>query len=862
MAPEEARRHALVALGGVQQAREAYRDRGGFPALDTWLQDARFALRMLRKAPGFTVFAVLVLALGIGANSAVFSVINAVLLRPVVPTLDTELLGLYSGDSTRPDVYRPFSYPEYVELRDRNAVFTHLIAETGIRAGLNEAGQTRRVGAMLVSSNYFTALNVAMAAGRAFTAGEEAPANGAAVVVVSHGFWRRRGFPADIVGRPLAINGRQFTIVGVAPEWFHGAMPVLAPDFWVPFGGARLLVPEDQRGYRSPVSLDRSAPALLVAGTLKPGLSIADAQAQLAPLAAAMGAAYPDFNKNQRLVVHSRSRTTLGPTPGNDASALAGATVLMTIAGMVLIVACLNLANMLLARGSARRQEIALRLALGGSRLRIVRQLAIEGLLLSVLGGAGALALSWLAANAFLNAVAGVTAGNIFIDVSPDARVVGAVAAAAIVSTLVFSLGPAWRLSKPDLVAAMKPSSPLEAVHASRVPLSSVLVGAQIALSLALIVVAGVFMRAGARAGSSDPGFALEGGLIAEMDAALGGLDAQQARAKYAAMLSRVREVPGVRGASLASIVPFGDGEGRLVRGDGPAGDSAPVFATFTVIGSRYFSTLGLPVTAGRDFTDSEGETTAAGIAMVDPLFAARLFGGSNPIGRTVHLMDFGGSIDDSLQIVGVVPTVRDDMLEPQRPHLYVPFGRSYRLGMTLHASVEPGTEARTLRAVRQAIEAEAQPLPIVSLRTLTEHRDRSPSLWTLEIAATLFSSFGLIAITLATVGVYGLRAYIVARRTREIGVRIALGATRHGITWQLLREGARIAVPALGVGLGIAAGLVQVLQAGLVLDVNPLDPVVFASAALISCAATAVASYIPARRALRIDPAVALRPE
>ena len=286
------------------------------------------------------------------------------------------------------------------------------------------------------------------------------------------------------------------------------------------------------------------------------------------------------------------------------------------------------------------------------------------------------------------------------------------------------------------------------------------------------------------------------------------------------------------------------------------------MFATVAVIGSSYFSSLGLPIGAGRDFTAAEGANSAAAVAIVDRLFAERLFGGANPLGRVVHLVDPEGGVDDSLQIVGVVPTVRDDILEPPRPHLYIPFGHSYRVGMTLHASVEPGSEARMIEPIRRAIQAEEQPLPILSMRTLTEHRDRSPSLWMVVFAARLFVAFGLIALVLATAGVYGLRAYLVARKTREIGIRLALGATHGRIVQQLLSEGTTIAAAGLAVGLLVAAGLVRLLQSGLVMDIGALDSIAFVAASGMSVLATIAASYIPARRALRIDPAVALRPE
>ncbi len=829
---------------------------------DAFEQDLRFALRMLRKAPGFTAAAVVILAIGIGANGAIFSLINAVLLRAVIGTgIDERFVGLYSGDRTRPDAFRPFSYPEYLDVRERNAVFTDVIAEAGVRIGITERGETRRVSALLVSSNYFGALAVPMLAGRAFTSAEEHPLSDAAVLVVSPAVARRYGTAQEAIGRVLVLNGREFTVVGVAPEWFHGAMAVMAFELWAPFGAARLLIPADQRGYILPASLDRSTPALLLAGTLKPGVSALDAQARLAPLADALAAAYPEFNRNQQLVVQPRSRTARGPGPRADTSAFAGAAVLMAIAGMVLGVACLNLANMLLARGSARRQEIAVRLALGGSRFRIVQQLVIEGLLLSTLAGVTALVMSWWVARVFVVSLARLAPIPILLDVSPDARVIAIVAGAAMVSTLIFSFGPAWRLSRPELATALKPSTPLVVTGAGRFSLASVLVAAQITLSVALLVTAGVFVRASARAASSDPGFPVAGGVIAEMDAALAGADAMQARGQYESALTRVRALPGVRNASLASIVPLGgESEGRLVRSD--ADQSVPLFATVTVIGSNYFPTIGLPLIAGRDFTAAEGSTTPAAMAIVDRLLAERVFGSVNPIGRIVQLVDRGGEVDDSLQIVGIVPTVRDDILEPPKPHLYVPFGRSYRVGMTLHASVEPGAEARMIEPITRAIQAEAQPLPILSVRTLTEHRDRSTSLWVVVFAARLFVAFGIIALVLATAGVYGLRSYLVARRTREIGIRLALGATHARIVQQLVGEGTTIAAVGLAVGLLVAAGLVGLLQSGLVMDIGAFDSLAFVAASGVSLLATLAASYLPVRRALRIDPAAALRPE
>lgn len=867
LSPENARRQALIAAGGIPSAREAYRDRAGIPAVDALGQDLRFALRMVRKSPAFTAAAVLVLALGIGANGAVFSLINALLIRPLnAGALDAELIGVFSGERSRADRFRMFSYPEYVDIRDGSDLFQGLLAESGTSAGITANGRTTRVRAMLVSSNYFSVLGARMAAGRGFTSAEEDPRSGAAVAVVSYAYWRQRGLATDLIGSRVTINGSDLTIVGVAGDGFYGTLPVMSTDVWLPFGATRLVAREEgeQRSHR--VDHDRSAQVLLLTGTLKPAVSFEQAEARLAPLADGLAAAYPQFNKDQRLVVRPRSRTGRGPFPRADTAATAGATTLMALAGLVLFVACLNLANMLLARGGGRRQEIAVRLALGGGRFRIVRQLVVEGLLLALMGGAAALALSWWVAARFVAILREILLQTtVALDVSPDATVVAIIIAAAVVSTIVFSLGPAWRLSKPDLAMALKQSTAAEHRRTGRVSLPGALVAAQIAASLVLLIVAGVFTRSGAHAASSDPGFGLAGGLIVETDTALIGLGEAEGRQAYATALARVRALTGVLDASVASIVPFGSrSEGRLIRRESGA-DQTPLFTTLTVVGSRYFASLGLPILAGRDFTDAEERGAGAPVAIVDRLFAERLFGSGSAVGRFVPTMNWDGGPGGIVQIVGIVPTVRDEIVEaPDRAHLYLPFGNEYRSQMLLHVRVGAGAEARMTAQVDDAMQRADTPLPIVSMRTLTEHRDGSAGLWAVVFTGRLFAAFGLIALTLATVGVYGLRAYLVARRTREIGIRIALGATRGGIVSMLLHESARVAIAGFAAGVALAIGLVLVLrQSGMIVyDLNPLDPLTFAGAPLLLALVVAVASYIPARRALRIDPAVALRPE
>jgi predicted permease len=811
---------------------------------------------MLGKTPGFTAVAILVLALGIGANGVVFSLINAAMLKPMNGGRHEDPVGLYARDGDR---WRLFSYPEFVDLRSRNEAFTALFAESPLPAGVTENGMARRATASYVSSNYFEALGTAPAAGRFFTADEEQPASGAAVAVVNDSYWRRLGRPADIVGRPITVNGQTLTIVGLAPEGFNGTGPGVM-EFWVPLG-ASSLTPVDEGFGLGRITNDRDAFSLMVAGFLEPGLSEQDAQARMAPLASALTTPRQQTNDGQQIVVQRRSRWDFGSAPASDSDFVIGAAVLMTIAGMVLVVACLNLVNLQLARGSARRQEIAVRLALGGSRLRIVRQLLAEGLCLSVIAGGVAIAITWWVGELAIGGISSVLQAPVGIDASPDGRMLAVIAAACVASTLVFSLGPALKLSRPDLVTAMKQAGPLPAARRRRVSLAAVLVGTQVALSLALMASAGVFARASINAGASDPGFALEGGVLADVDASIVQMDEAATRVAYNRVLDRLRSLPEVRTASAASIVPFGRfRDARMVRRNDLA-----AAATFTVVGSDYFRTLGLAVVAGREFTPVEEQRSTEPVVVVDRTLAERLFPAQSPLGEFVQLLDFDDTVaGEPLRIVGVVSPVRDDLVgtTPQA-HVYVPYGRHFRSQMTFHVRTTPGLEVAIMARVREAIRSADPRLPVLAVGPMTTLRDGSPSLFALLAAATLFTAFGLIGLVLSAAGLYGLRAYLVSQRTRELGVRLALGATRTGVVSQLLKEGAVTAALGIVAGLALAVALVQVLrQSGMLYRVGLLDPMVMTTAPLVVAVVTLAASYLPARRALRIDPAAALRPE
>jgi len=857
LSPQEARRQALVMLGGAQQVREAYRDGVTLPSVESVLQDVRFAVRMLAKTPGFTAVAVLVLALGIGANAAVFSLINAVLLRPINGTTTGTLMAVSVGDRTRPSAWRFFSYPEYLDVRQHADLFRSVVAETPANPGLEEGGRVQRITARIVSSNFFSSLGVTMAAGRGFTAGEEDPGAGTAVAVVGYPLWRRHGFDPALVGSSLRINNRPFTVVGVAPEGFTGVLPLMAADVWFPFGAADLLSAASSPGLFGRVTNDRQVQSLVVTALLRDGVTEQMATQRLDPLAAAWPTAAS--GGRTQIVVVPRSRTAMGPAPGRDTGARRGATVLMLLTMAVLVVACLNLANMLLARGSARRPEIALRLAVGGSRGRIVRQLLTEGLVLSLLGGAAALFMTWAAARQLTATLAALPGSNFVISLTPDLRVFTAVAIACVVSTIAFGLGPAWTLSKPDLASGLKTAG----LRGRKrwLPVPDLLVGGQLALSLALLVAAALFVRAGAAAAIADPGYTLRDGLLVQTDLDMIGATPSDGLRIYGDLVDRLRAQPGVRAATVASVVPFGDyRDGRMVRAD-----STLIFATYTVVGADYLETLGLTLLAGREFTRIEEQTAAASpVALVDQMLVEKLFAGQNPIGQVLHMSARPDHLDDeTVEIVGIVPTLRDDLTEGANPHVYVPFGSRYRPAMTLRIKTEPGGETALSLPIRNAIAEIDRRVPVLAIQTLAEHRDASETLLALTLVSAIFGAIGLIALFLASIGVYGLRAYLVAQRTREFGIRLALGAPRASMMRQVLAEGGRIAAAGIVIGALLATALTMVmLQSGMLLNVSPTDPLVVFGTPLVMLAAIGLASYIPARRALRVDPVTALRVE
>jgi predicted permease len=721
--------------------------------------------------------------------------------------------------------------------------------------------------AAVVSSNYFSTLAVPLAAGRGFLPDEERPGRPALVAVASYDVWRRSGFAPDFIGGTVRVNAADFTIVGVAPKGFVGTIALAGPEWWFPLSAYDQVVVGMFRDGGAGGLADRSHGGLMVAGILRPSMTRANAQAVLDPLARRLSQAYPETDRDRRFVLAPLQRMGVSTNPGDNLELAALSTVLLLMSALVLLVACLNLANLMLARGVRRRREIAVRLALGASRARIVWQLMVEALLLSVGGAAGGVVLAWWTSNLIAASMAGAFPIAITVDLAPDVRVLAAAAGFAVLSTVCFALGPAWSLSRPDLLPDMKLDTGSPAASKGRIGRwlnGPALVVAQLAVSLALVAAGGLFVRSALRVASTDAGFSVDRQLVIGVDPSLSGYDEVQGRRLQLAALDRIRGLSGVESVGSASTVPFGDmSEGSRVRLPGSEEDGArPIFQ---VIGADYFSTLGLRMLRGREFTRLEEVASpgASRLAIVDAPLARTLFGGEDAVGRQILVRDSDRSAMRAVEIIGVAPGIRHNLFD-QAPtdHLYMATGGTYRSTMNMHVRLREGaSEQAMLETINRELHALDSRLPIVSMHTMAGQRDASVQTWAVRTAASLFSAFGALALLLATIGVYGLQAYDVSRRTREIGIRLALGAETADIAWLVVGAGVRTVLWGLLIGLAAAAGIGR-LVSGFLFRSAPFDPFVLSAASAALVAAALLACYVPARRATRVQPLDALRSE
>ena len=859
-------------------------------------RDLRFAIRQLFKAPGFTIAAVVVLALGIGANTAVFSLVNALFFAPPAYAKPHEMVQLFSQDKKDPKKFRGFSYPTYLDVRAQNTVFSDVMGFNLAFIGLGQKGDTRRAFSAVVTSNYFSVLGVPLARGRAFLPEEETPGRNAAVAIVSYTYWQKHDLDPGVLGAQLLINGRSFTIVGITPKGFVGTMQILSPEVWLPMSVYDQVANDFESENKATIA-DRKGTQVRILGRLKPGMTAAAAKPALEGLAANLEKAYPVEQKDQTFLTAPVSRNSVSNSPGSERPLKAIAPLLLGMAIVVLLVACLNLANMLLARSTARRKEIAIRLALGGSRLRIVRQLLTEGLVLALLGGVGGLILGLWSSDLLVASMRRLMPLDIVWLTGPSPAILAATFGFCLLGTLMFALGPAMKISRSAVVTDLKEHAGEDVVRQRwkflpRHPLVVV----QIAFSLALITAAALFIRGAGKAASVDTGLRPGASYVLEVDASLAGYDPKRAQELYSNLNERLAALPGVEHASISSVVPFGMFElSRKVQRAGLrlAPDAKPATAaeglafeaSWNSVGADYFSTVGLPVLRGRSFTQAEATQPGPKVAIIDEVLAKKLWpdgdalgqriqyasenapsagGGGAHAGRSADLNDEEKQ-NETIEIIGIVPATRHALFEKEPAGgIYLPFARGFQSDISYFVrfhSLTSGSEASTADLLRRTVRDVDPAIPILSLRTFAQHLDSNLDLWIVRAGAALFSIFGGLALGLAVVGLYGVKAYSVARRTREIGIRMALGARPSAVLRLIMREGSIMVLSGLAIGLLLAAGTGKVLS-GILYEVGALDPIAFTAAPILLAAAALIATWLPARRAARLNPIEALRYE
>ncbi len=865
MSHKDALRHVRLERGSLDITKEAVRSAGWESFVETCWQDIRYGLRMLAKNPGFTGIAVLTLALGIGANTAIFSLLNAVMLSSV-PVHDPQHLVVlkWSARSTPDWGYSNYgdcdegsqaarvggcslSYPVFREIRSKANVFSGLAAFAGPRQlSLSGNGPASIATAEFVSGDYFETLGVGSALGRTLQPADEAP-DAESVVVLSYGYWRAAfGGNVSAVGKTVRLNGAQFTVVGVAEPRFTRLSPGKTGDLWISLTQVSRLnfdwgagLPEDPGHWW-----------LTTVARLNPSVSAAQAQAAVNLLFrdAALHGNKPVFkeaNDPGMTVVPAQEGLT-----GIRSDLGAPIYILMAAVGVVLLITCANVAGLLLARGSAREREMAVRLALGAGRGRIIRQLLTESVLLSAAGAAlGILFASW-GAYSLAAFVSANWPSQLVIDVNPDARVLGFTAAVATLTGIVFGLAPAFRSARVDVTPALKESAGSQA-GSKRFRLSSSLVVAQVGLSVLVLVGSGLLVRTLVNLKSIDPGFDTHNVLLFGIDPTQAGYEPSRIQNLYRDLQTQLAVVPGVLSASYSrDVLLDGSRSSALIHIEGHS--DAGVVSEILSVGPGFFETMQIPVLEGRAFGVPDLDSTHA-VAIVNQRFARKFFAGRNPLG--MHFVDPGAKGVER-EIVGVVGDTKYDQLRKDvEPTAYVPL----RAGSAYFALRTAGDTAAIIPAVRQVVTSEAQDLPLFGLRTQSETVDRL--LFGERLVARLSALFGILALVLASIGLYGLLSYEVLQRTREIGIRSALGAQQRDVLRLVVGQGMGLALAGAVLGVCFAFGVTRYLQS-LLYGVRPSDPATFVGVVLLLILVALAACGVPARRAARVDPVVALRYE
>jgi predicted permease len=817
---------------------------------DSWLQDLRYAVRLLRRNPLFALTAVLSLAIGIGANTTIFTIANALLFKPPLGVADASRL-VDVGRSQDGQGFDNGSYSNYLDIRARNTVFSGIYAYRLGPEPMSLRGKdgAERIYGEMVSTNYFNVLGTPPHIGRLFTSDDSEQPAATPLAVLSHRFWMRRfnGDPA-IVGQTLVLNGRPFMVIGVTPEGFHGTT-VLTSDLWVPVN----MVGELASRLPPAILTSRESAWLVMGARLKPGVTVGQAQAELANIGRALEQEFPDANRGKGLRVVASS-----PVPGDGAPVAAFMAVLMAIVMLVLAIACANVAGVLLARATTRRREIAVRLAIGAGRGRLIRQMLVESTLLFLIGGSGGLVLARLMTGALLSLLPAVPL-PIDVTLALDGRAVVFTLTLSLVAAILSGLAPAFHASRAEVVGALKSDTQ---GGPERIWLRHAFVVSQVALSIVLVVGAGLFARALQRASEIDPGFDPHGVELATLDLSLGGYTADTGRVFARELIRRVRETPGVQAAALSAVMPLGDrgiGLGGLaVPGVEPRNGRRFFDVDWNVITPGYFATMKMALLTGRDFSDADREGTPS-VVIVNETAARQWWPRQDALGKTLLQETGRPDAPDAVRTLTVVGVARDskyrNLGEDPRPFVYVPIQQQYMSRTVIAARSAHG---QRLAGELRALVASMNPnLPIV--QSLTFDAYSQLGLLPQRIAASVAGSLGLVGVLLAAIGIYGVTAYMVSSRTREIGIRMALGAERASVVRMVLRQGLTLTMIGAAIGLAVAAAASRLLGS-LLFGVGATDPLTFIGSTLLFFVVGAAACYVPARRATAIGAMDALR--
>ena len=807
---------------------------------DEMVQDLRFGLRMLAKNPAFTLTAVLTLALGIGANTAVFTVVNALLLRPLGGVADPHRLVQVGRQYPDKAYISDSSYPDYLDYREQNTVLSGIALAVPTPFHLNTGGETERVEGELVTGDYFDVLGVAPVRGRMLQAADDRE-GAEPVAVISARLWHRRfGSSPSVIHASVRLDGHSFTVVGVAAEPFSGIRIGTPRDLWVPVATLRRTNPNLAGRFGQ-----RRASWAEMFGRLKPGVSLEAARAELSAIALRLQHAHPETN--------AKAGVGVEPGLGRDVDVRRQlrqfAFLPFAAVGIVLLVACANVAGLQLARAASRHREIATRLALGAARTRIVRQLLTESLTLGLAGGvAGLLVAGWL--TTWLRSL--LPERYLFLsfnlDFGLDWRVFGFTLAIATATGVLFGLAPALYASRPDVLPSLKGPGLVRRRGASGI--RGTLVVMEVALSMVLLVAAVLCVRTLRNAAAIDTGYSTEGVLTARIDVARQGYAEPAGREFQRRLLERLHGMASIEAAGFAVTLPLNDGrwEDSIRR----EGDATRVQTFQNVVSPRYFDAMAIPLVAGRQFSESDDQH-AAGVAILNQALARILWPGENSLGKRVAMKG------QTLEVIGIVRDIKGrDLFASPGPMLYVPLWQHYQPGTVLHlrTSIPPGQLAAAVRREVQSLDGD---LPVYGMRTLEEHL--TATLTPQRLLAHLLSAFAMLALLLAAIGLYAVLAYSVAERTREIGVRLALGAERADVMRLFLRRGMTLALAGLVIGLALACVFTQLMKS-LLFGVSTLDPLTLTSMPLLLMLTALVACYVPARRAAGADPRIALRCE